>query len=128
MMRETKERSIDDSLRKLDMTEMGKRIRERRLFLSMSREDLGVRLGVSVQFIADIESGSKGVSLKRLYALCQILGVSADYILAGECFEENDDLARAREKVMSILCKCDAAQLSGIEKIVSIFADGTKTE
>lgn len=128
MMRETKERSIDDSLRKLDMTEMGKRIRERRLFLSMSREELGVRLGVSVQFIADIESGSKGVSLKRLYALCQILGVTADYILAGECLEENDDLLRAREKVMGILCRCDADQLRGIEKIVSIFADGTRTE
>ena len=33
---------------------------------------------------------------------------------------------RAREKVMGILCKCDARQLDGIEKIASIYADGVK--
>ena len=65
-------------------------------------------------------------SIDRL--LCQVLEVSADYVLAGERENEEDDedLIRAREKVMGILCRCDAKQLGGIEKIASIYADGVK--
>ena len=60
--------------------------------------------------------------------LCQALDVSADFILAGEKIDDDDeeDLSRAREKVMSILCKCDAKQLDGIEKIAYIYAEGVK--
>ena len=120
--------SEKEKLRQLDFHEMGKRKRERREFLNMNRETLSEKLGVSPQFIADIEYGNKGVSLRKLYLLCQALGVSADYILAGERFDDDDDedLLRAREKVMSILCKCDAKQLDGIEKIATIYAEGVK--
>ena len=123
-------KGIDETLRRLDMAEMGQRVRSRRIFLEMSREQLAAKLGVTQQFIADIESGNKGVSLKRLYALCQILNVSADYILAGERLDESDDkdLVRAREKVMEILCSCDTKQLKAIETIVSIYTDGTRMD
>ena len=40
--------------------------------------------------------------------------------------DDDEDLSRAREKVMSILCKCDAKQLDGIEKIAYIYAEGVK--
>ena len=120
--------SEKEKLRRLDFHEMGKSIRERREILNMNRETLSEKLGVSPQFIADIEYGNKGVSLRKLYLLCQALGVSADYILAGERFDDDDDedLSRARGKVMSILCKCDAKQLDGIEKIATIYAEGVK--
>ena len=119
---------MNEKIRKLDFTEMGKRIRARREFMKMNRETLAEKLDVSPQFIADIEYGNKGVSLKRLYLLCQVLDISADYILAGELMDEDgdEDLCRAREKVMSILCKCNAIQLDGIEKIASIYAEGVK--
>lgn len=119
---------MSEKLRQLDFHEMGKRIRERRESLNMNRETLAEQLEVSPQFVADIEYGNKGISIKRLYILCQVLQVSADYVLAGEREneEDNEDLMRAREKVMGILCKCDARQLDGIEKIASIYADGVK--
>ena len=121
--------TIDKSaLRKLDLKEMGRRIRSKREYLGFSRENLAEALEVSPQFIADIEYGNKGVSIKRLYMLSQILQVSADYILAGERQDEGADaeLGRAREKVMGILCDCDARQLEGIEKIAYIYADGMR--
>lgn len=119
---------MSDKLRQLDFREMGKRIRARREYLNMNRETLAEKLEVSTQFIADIEYGNKGVSIRRLYMLCQALDISADFILAGERRGEEDDqdLSRAREKVMNILCKCDADQLEGIEKIAAIYADGVK--
>ena len=119
---------MSKKLRQLDLHEMGKRIRKRRESMDMNRESLAELLEVSPQFIADIEYGNKGISIKRLYMLCQVLNVSADYVLAGERQDEEDDqdLRRAREKVMGILCKCDAKQLDGIEKIAAIYADGVK--
>ena len=119
---------MSEKMRQLDLHEMGNRVRERREFLNMNRETLAEKLEVSPQFIADIEYGNKGISLKRLYMLCQALDVSADFILAGEKMDDDDDedLSRAREKVMSILCKCDAKQLDGIEKIAYIYAEGVK--
>ncbi len=119
---------MKDTLKKLDLKEMGKRIRSKREYLNMSREYLAENLEVSPQFIADIEYGNKGVSIKRLYALCQVLQVSADYILAGERAgeEENKELILAREKVMGILSDCNVQQLEGIEKIAYIYADGMR--
>ncbi len=70
-------------LKELDKRRMGARIRSRRESLKMTREELGRSLSVTPKFIADIEYGEKGVSLKTLYRLKQILGVSADYIIDG---------------------------------------------
>ena len=52
--------------RELNKKEMGARIRARREALNMSRSELGKLLSVTGKFIADIEYGDKGVSLKNL--------------------------------------------------------------
>ena len=82
---------MSEELRQLDYHEMGKRIRARRESLNMNREMLAEKLEVSPQFIADIEYGNKGVSIRKLYLLCQALDTSADFILAGERRDEEDD-------------------------------------
>lgn len=68
---------------------IGERIRSRREFLSMSREELAEYLGVSSLFIGLIESGNKGMSIVTLIKMCQVLCVSADYILQG--IDANND-------------------------------------
>lgn len=77
MSKENKE----TNLRTLDQKEMGRRVRNRREAKNLSREELAESLGVSPQFVADIEYGNKGVSIKRLYLMCQVLDVTADYLL-----------------------------------------------
>lgn len=119
-----------EKLRPLDQTEMGRRVRSRRESIGMSRENLAEQLDVSAQFIADIEYGNKGISIKKLYLLCQILNVTADYILAGGILPEERDGERARacEEIMTILYHCDAKQLRSIGKIVEIYADEVRTK
>ena len=46
----------------------------KRQLLGLSREELAEQLGVTAKFIGDIEYGEKGVSMKNLYRLKQILG------------------------------------------------------
>lgn len=126
MSKENKE----TNLRTLDQKEMGRRVRNRREAKNLSREELAESLGVSPQFVADIEYGNKGVSIKRLYLMCQVLDVTADYLLAGNIYsrDEDEETIKVCEEIMGLLQKCDAKQLQGIREIAEIYADGVRTK
>jgi DNA-binding XRE family transcriptional regulator len=55
---------------------IGARMRERRLALEMSQDQLGNELGVSFQQIQKYESGQNRVSAARLFDICKALNVS----------------------------------------------------
>jgi transcriptional regulator with XRE-family HTH domain len=55
---------------------IGARMREQRLTLSISQEQLGRKLGVSFQQIQKYESGKNRVSAARLFLICKALNVS----------------------------------------------------
>jgi transcriptional regulator with XRE-family HTH domain len=55
---------------------IGARMREQRLALSISQEQLGRKLGVSFQQIQKYESGKNRVSAARLFVICKALNVS----------------------------------------------------
>lgn len=123
------QKNIDTrEFRALDQKEMGKRVRSRRESLGLSREKLSEYLDVSPQFIADIEYGNKGISIKRFYLLCQILDVTADYLLAGNVYSNETDRESMLvcEEIMTLLQRCDTKQLKGIREIAEIYADGVR--
>ena len=100
------QKNIDTrEFRALDQKEMGKRVRSRRESLGLSREKLSEYLDVSPQFIADIEYGNKGISIKRFYLLCQVLDVTADYLLAGNVYSNETDRESMLvcEEIMTLL-------------------------
>lgn len=84
------------AIKQLDLMQMGERIRRQRELKHMTREYLAERLGVSVKFLADVERGSKGVSLQNFYLLIQILDISADYLLSGDADSHHKLLCEMR--------------------------------
>ena len=62
---------------------MGQRINARRRELRMTQEQLAERMGVSLQMVSNLELGKKAIRPENLVKLCEILSVSADYILTG---------------------------------------------
>lgn len=60
---------------------LGGRVRAARQQAGYTREKLAELISVSARFLADVESGSVGVSLSTLTMLCRCLNVSADYLL-----------------------------------------------
>lgn len=113
-------------IKELDKKAMGLRIRLRREAIKMTREELAKLLSVSSKFVADIEYGNKGVSLKTLYKLRQILGVSADYLMAGEdIFASDEDKRRMlSENIMGSLSVCSVQQLVCMEQIARLYVEG----
>jgi len=64
--------------------EVGRRLRERREHLHITREKLCEIVDVSPQFLSEVERGVKGLSVDKLLVMCDGLGLSADYVLRGK--------------------------------------------
>ena len=118
------------ALQELNKKEMGKRIRDRRKLMSMSREDLSKKLGVTSKTIANIEYGEKGMTLKNLYRLKQILGVSIDFMMDGDLADEESEDRRDEilAHIAGHLSNCSNEDLERLEQIIWLYIKGTEKE
>ena len=112
-------------LKELNKKEMGARVRARRDALGMSREDLAKKLSVTAKTIANIEYGEKGVTLKNLYKLKQVLGVSIDYLMEGDAsFIDTEDRRKMlSENILSSLSVCSEKELDRREKVTRLYVE-----
>lgn len=62
---------------------MHTRIRKAREDMGYTREQFAEKLDVSVSYLAELERGRTGISVKLLIKVCRVLGLSSDYILFG---------------------------------------------
>ena len=74
----------------IDYKLMGERIRKQRELLGYTREQLAEKLDVSAKFCSDIELGVKGMSMKTLARLSDVLCMSIDFMFFGEQKEKSD--------------------------------------
>ena len=66
------------------------RIRKAREEAGYTREKFAELLDVSVSYMAEVERGHTGISVKMLIKICRLLGLSADYVLFGGERSESD--------------------------------------
>ena len=99
---------------------MHTRIRKAREEMGYTRERFAEKLDVSVSYLAELERGRTGISVKMLTKVCNLLGLSADYILfGGERNEDNkrmDAISRIDDRYLPLLDKVIAEILSLQEK------------
>lgn len=62
---------------------MHTRIRKAREDMGYTREQFAEKLDVSVSYLAELERGRTGISVKLLIKVCRVLGLSSDYVLFG---------------------------------------------
>ena len=83
------------------------RIRKAREELGYTREKFAEKLDVSVSYLAELERGRTGISVKMLIKVCKVLGLSADYVLFGNDRPEDskrlDAIRRIDEKYLPLL-------------------------
>ena len=60
--------------------------------MGYTREKFAEALNVSVSYLAELERGRTGISVRMLKKVCAVLGLSADYVLFGE--ERSADVLR----------------------------------
>lgn len=88
---------------------MHTRIRQARESMGYTRERFAEKLDVSVSYLAELERGRTGISVKMLTKVCNVLGLSADYVLFGAEREEDslrlDAIHRIDGKYLPLLDK-----------------------
>lgn len=63
---------------------IGSRIKAAREASGFTQEKLSDMVGVSVQYISDLERGVVGTSIPTLLKICHALCLSSDYVLTGK--------------------------------------------
>ncbi|MBQ3409159.1 MAG: helix-turn-helix transcriptional regulator [Clostridia bacterium] len=64
--------------------EIGKRIKNIRENMGMTKEDLAKLLGISGQYLGMVEHGKSYLSVEKLKILCDFTNLSSDFILFGK--------------------------------------------
>lgn len=89
-----------------------KRLRELRKEKGLSQVELGERLGYGYTAISNYESGRNEPSFSDFIRICEILDVSADYILGIADIRkpyavlEKNDLIRLHNRAMELAKEC----------------------
>ena len=88
------------------------RIRKAREDMGYTREKFAEKLDVSVSYLAEVERGRTGISVKMLVKVCNVLGLSADYVLFGA--DRTEDTVR-----MDAIRRIDPKYLALLDKIIT---------
>lgn len=107
----------------LDFIEIGKKIKERRLFLDVTQEYVANQLDVNPSHVSNIECGRANPSLTALVKIANILKCSVDFFISGEY---TFDIDKNKEKtlddeIMDKLKYCDMAKKIKVLKMIDIL-------
>lgn len=80
-----------DILQKIDRN-IGKKIKSRRIFLGMSRQDLAEKMNITQQQIQKYETGINRISASRLLGLAQALNVNVNYFYEDSAAVQTEEL------------------------------------
>ena len=94
------------------LKEMGQRIMVRRKSLRMTQEEMAEKLGVSTQMISNLELGKKAIRPENLAKVCDVLELSADFVLTGT------NTKTAVDAVAEKLTQLTAAELQMVSDMI----------
>ena len=107
---------------KIDLKELGKRIKLIRKGQNLTQEMLAEKAGVSQHYIYEIEAGRKAMSIHSFASLTCALDVSADYLLFGDEPKLLDvDTPSSHNKLMEIAAELNPSQRDHVLEILEVM-------
>ena len=85
-----------------NQVEFGKRIRDERAKLGMTKEELADDLNISHGHLNKIEKGKEGCSIDLLLELADYFGVSTDFLLVGKRIDSMEIKARLQGVISNL--------------------------
>lgn len=115
---------------KIDLKELGKRIKIIRRDQNLTQEMLAEKAGVSQHYIYEIEAGRKAMSIHSFASVTSALDVSADYLLFGDnlrLFDVNTP-SYHENQLMEIAAELNPSQRDHIVEILEVMAPYIKKD
>lgn len=106
----------------LQMTQIGMRIRALRKERKLTGEYVAEMIGKSPEFLREIESGNRGMSLTTLIDLSLALQTTTDYLLFGSVSEEKYAV------LIQVLDRCPDEKLPRLTMILDSIIDYQTTD
>jgi len=97
------------------LTEMGRRIYERRKQLHLTQEELAERANVTPQTISTAELGKKALRPENIIGICKAMEISTDYLLTGYV------PSHEREALIEKLSPLSPSQYRHLEDIINSY-------
>ena len=98
-------------------TQIGHNIRQRRLEMNLTQEQLAEKVGCSHEHCVQVENGNKGLSIQSLRKMAEVLNVSIDYLVCGRT-EKTE-----YESILRLLDKLPLSQLHRLERVLELFVE-----
>lgn len=70
------------------MSSVGERIKQRRLELGWTQDQLCTKADLSKSFLSELENGKRSVSAENLLGIARAMNVSLDFLMTGEASQE----------------------------------------
>lgn len=84
----------------MDYKSLGKRIREERIKLKLTQEQLAESIDISNSYMGQIERGERSLTLETLIKLANRLSVTIDYLLKESISLEDDNFINQLKQLM----------------------------
>ena len=91
--------------------EMGRRVKEARLYLSLSQEELSTMVGVSRSAISKMEDGSRGIEALELTRIAKSLGRTTEYFTSVEAGQSKDEKIKFLARALGGLSEDDLGEV-----------------
>lgn len=96
--------------------EIGRRLREKRKALGLTREQFAELADISVGFYAQIEVGTSQMSIDTLIKISKAMHLSMEYVLFGTEYPQSSP-----DAVMELLHHCTPSELKLAEQVLRLF-------
>lgn len=101
----------------IKMYKIGSNIRNARKRADLTQEQLSESIGVTPQYLSDLERGLVGTSVSTLMKICTKLNISADFILFGD----NHETINANLTLIEKIQKLPKRKAEMVEQSVNIL-------
>ncbi len=101
---------------------VGRRVKERRVLLGLSQDDLGKLLGLTFQQVQKYEKGWNRISASKLWELTHILGVPVSWFFEG--IDEKgvpEDSTMVKRETLQLVRYFDACPKETQESLMHLF-------
>lgn len=105
-----------------DRVAVGDRLRQKRILLDMTQDEMAEKIHRAPKYYADIERGNCGMSIETLLALSETLNMSLDYILFGDIAKERETIhTEEAAAVANLLDNCGEKNRSYALRMLKLF-------
>ncbi len=99
------------------LKQIGDRIFKKRKTMKMTQSELAEKVGVSTQMISNLECGKKAIRPENLVKICEVLNMSADYILTG------NNTNNAIDEIIGKLANLTSDELQMVNEMIDYMSN-----